>query len=69
MLTLPRLRAIGFLYLKLLTIYQIKQPHAQLIVNGLNLPLLMAKLIQQYCAVSNQQSKYHDAHLVFEHFD
>ena len=29
----------------------------------------MAKLIQQYCTLSNQQSKYHDAHLVFEHFD
>ncbi|PON94134.1 Pentatricopeptide repeat [Trema orientale] len=69
MLFLPRLRAIGFLRLKLLSIYQLKQAHAQLIVSGLNSPSLVAKLIQQYCSLSNQQSKYHNAQLVFKHFD
>lgn len=69
MLSLPRLRAIEFLHLKLLSINQLKQTHAQLIVNGLNSPSLMAKLIQQYCILSSQLSSYHSAHLVFKHFD
>ncbi|XP_060966052.1 pentatricopeptide repeat-containing protein At3g18970 isoform X1 [Cannabis sativa] len=69
MLSLPRVAATGFLHLKLLSIYQLKQTHAQLIVNGLNSPCLAAKLIKQYCTLLGQQKNYCNARLVFEHFD
>lgn len=69
MLSLPRFRAIALLDLKLKSICQLKQIHSQLIVNGLNSPSLVAKVIQQHFTSSNPLNNYHYAHLVFKHFD
>lgn len=69
MLSLPRFRAIAFLDLKVTSVYQLKQIHAQLIVSGLNSPSLVAKLIRQYFISSNPHSNSRDAYLVFKHSD
>lgn len=64
---LPRLRVLKLLNYTLTSLYQLKQTHAQLITNGLNSTTLLAKLINQYCALSNPQSTHHYAHLVFKY--
>ncbi|KAL5566281.1 hypothetical protein UlMin_029445 [Ulmus minor] len=66
---LPRVRAMDFLYIKLASISQLKQTHAQMITNGLNSPSFLAKLIQQYCFLSNPRTNNNYAHLVFKHLE
>ncbi|KAL6278807.1 hypothetical protein ACE6H2_022408 [Prunus campanulata] len=67
---LPRVRALSLLNLKLKSTHQLKRTHAQLITSGLlKSPTLYAKLIQQYCALSDPQSTNLYAHFVFKHFD
>jgi len=61
----PRLTCLSLLNLnKPKTTHHLKQIHAQLITNSLTSPPLLAKLIDQYCAVSSLPH----AHLVLKHF-
>ncbi|XP_048332805.2 pentatricopeptide repeat-containing protein At3g18970-like [Ziziphus jujuba] len=67
--SLPRLRALALLHQKLTSNSQVKQIHAQLIINGLNSPSILAKLIQQYYTLPDPQSIQNYAYSVFKHFD
>lgn len=67
--SLPRLRALSLLNLKLKSTHQLKQAHAQLITNGLKSTSIYGRLIQHYCALSDPENTSLYAHLVFKHFD
>ncbi|KAK4276031.1 hypothetical protein QN277_019027 [Acacia crassicarpa] len=66
--SLRRLKCISVLYSLPKPSSHIQQIHAQLVINGLKSPPLLAKLIEHYCGSSNQRIVNH-AHLVFQYTD
>ncbi|KAK7324824.1 hypothetical protein VNO77_28694 [Canavalia gladiata] len=62
------LRCISLLYSFPKLTDNIKQIHAQLIINGLKSPTFLAKLIEHYCN-SSYQHIANKAHLVFQYLD